>query len=281
MSESFEDFLGSGLAIPFNVIVPPRKSDILQRWVLAIPGIPKILFTSSTKGNQMDRTMFKAACFLSLAFISGCNQPNEDGGPALAADIKPGGMASAKKVPQVDGFKDAKFGMPLSAMEALGYHCVVEKLEVSDDKELSFDDCTKDSTLFGLPARATAHFDDDGVLITVSVKAIDTKPIDLASLFTNAIGPPRLFQQRSPFDLSTTTTSMWLSDLGSSIVILRTEGLPGALTTAPMEENDGSVPVDAISGTQYEQTVLYYSASQTALVLKRLEETKVNAESDF
>lgn len=186
--------------------------------------------------------------------------------------------ASPKVVPDIDGFKDAQFGATASELESLGYYCSTEKLDFIDEELLS---CKKNSTLFGLPAIVEASL-EDGVTITVAVTVVDDKPIDLVSRYTQSFGHPRQYATRSPYDLSTTVTTVWVSPAGGAIFIFQREDLSNLENPNVRRlTNDGSYGFKDRGFVRYEQEVIYYNPTFAANALEKLELAGVSAEGDF
>lgn len=211
------------------------------------------------------------AFLITVGIISGCSQ-QQDNDSRFKGDLA---------VPRIEGFKEAKFGARLDEMESLGFYCLIYKPDVVGGEPSTWHNCTKDSTLFGLPARVEAQFDEH-ILRSVEVLAVDSKPIDLVSLYTNAMGPPREFEERSPHDLTTRHTSWWLAPNGTGVAITRYLYTQEPLTPIKRElANDGAHLVDGAHGARYEQRVWYYNEDDTSKRIGLAQAGQVEAPDDF
>lgn len=224
---------------------------------------------------------FAAVCF------SGCQdrqaaseKENRSTSVENDAEVQTGStvMRSGQLAPTIDGFKEVKFGMPMRDVAALGYYCFNDKLEGYDGDLYA---CSKSSTLFGLPANVKAEI-ADGLVNAIAVSVKDSKPVDLAGLFSDKFGPPQNFRVRNSNDLSNEDTSYWLSPSGSSVLLIRWSNISNnSGPVAPQLLNDGGAPVTLMGQTFYEQRVIYYGTDATKDLLKRAAAANVPLDQDF
>lgn len=108
---------------------------------------------------------------------------------------------------ELQGFKQVRFGAEREAIAALGFSC--------DDSVSQRLECVSEDTLFGLRARVRAWF-RDGRVSTLRILAFDNKPIDLVAAYTNALGKPKQFTDRS-WRHGSITVFYWVSKSGTSV----------------------------------------------------------------
>ncbi len=214
----------------------------------------------------MSMNVRTAVVVVSLALITGCSPSttNDSGASAPVASTK-------VDIPDINGFKDAKFGMTTQELESLGYYCHVTRDEGVDQ---DFNECRSSTTLFGLPAIAVAHF-IDGKVVSIVVTAEDNKPIDLNALYSDALGTPIYHKKRNAGDLTNEFILLWIAKNNAGVAILgQDKGTRTAINDGSMEIVENGVP-------KFKQTAHYYNEAITTKLHLDILGSHVAPESDF